>query len=179
MGIKNFFLEEVKKQPKKKKEIKKEQYSTIGGWLVFFVIILIFLSPLFILVQYSISEELTLWGFSLDIGLAIYGIIVGINLWRLKPYSVKKAKEFLLIRTGVFIIIALLILYTYGDFYYMFFDTYTFQALVFFAIWYSYLNFTKRVKNTYNPKECNPNWKIVSLVLFILAVIIILFSTFS
>lgn len=147
-----------------------KKYKHVGGWLAVLVVFL-FLAPLLVLSQYSNANEIYM-SFFIYFGLAIYGVVVGISLLRLKPYAVRKTKEFLLINLGTAIIITIFF------FSKEILSQVFLRSIVSFTVWYSYLSFASRVKNTYNLKsrEGNPNWKLVMLTLVGIAILIFLLS---
>ena len=77
---------------------KLEKLSGIGGWLLFFIITLAFITPIGIL--YYVSSDYYIIDGQFDSGLAlisigfgVWAIIVGIALWRKNPKAVVWAKK--------------------------------------------------------------------------------------
>lgn len=145
------------------------QYRGVGGWLLFLCVSLTILAPLITLIVAAtgFSDSLELYDqfpgllvtvvidSILSVGLMAFSIYAGIGLWSIRPGAVQTAKAFLWCYLGYHIIAAilpfmaglpsavneLLIEETSKD---------TFRSIIYFAIWYSYLNQSKRVKATYN-----------------------------
>lgn len=158
-----------------------EKYKSVGGWLLFLCVILTIISPLitiFNLVRSYVQIQelydvypgllnLLLIDSVLSLSLTVLSIRAGIALWKLKPEAVKTAKNYLVIFL-VYSIIAIFLPFTAGlpseANSAMIFDIIKgfIRSLIFFGIWYSYLNQSKRVKATYQfniipeqPEEIN------------------------
>lgn len=144
-----------------------EKIKGIGGWLLFFIIILVFIVPIYSLYYFWIS----FWEYSIFLGLiytlmvykiAISGwsIFIGISLWKKKPKAVVWAKEFLIVMLAVYIFLAvfgqLLPIYPFYD-YYIFFPTDILIGLIFSTGGLFYLGNSIRVKNTFKDRELNRN----------------------
>lgn len=145
-----------------------EKYKSVGGWLLFLCVIFTIISPLITIFKLvwsyvQIQElydvypglfNLLLIDSALSLFLIVLGIRAGISLWRIKPGAVKIAKNYLLIFL-VYSIIAIFLPFTAGlpseANSAMIFDVVKgfIKSLIFFGIWYSYLNQSKRVKATY------------------------------
>ena len=148
---------------------KQSEKSGVGGWLLLLCFALIIGSPLRTLYNFisayndetavlfdlypGLKNLLYIDGF-LSTVLMIFSIRAGIALWSIKQNAVKIAKNYFWIFMG-YSVIAIFLPFTAGlppevndamipevikDF---------IQALIFFGIWYSYLNVSKRVRATY------------------------------
>ena len=149
----------------------KEQSEKYGvrGWLLLLCFALTIGSPLRTLYNFITSYNETVALFDLFPGLKnlfyidgclsavlmILSIRAGIALWTIKEGAVKTAKNYLLIFLG-YSVIAIFLPFVAGlpseanDVMIPEVIKSTVQSLVFFGIWYSYLNTSKRVKATYN-----------------------------
>ena len=142
--------------------------SGVGGWLLLLCIALTIISPLrsiysFVTSYYDsailfdqypgIKNIFYIDGF-LSAILMILSIRAGSALWTIKPGAVSIAKNFLLIFLG-YSVIAIFLPFTAGlpseanSAMIIEGVKNIFQSLIFFGIWYSYLNVSKRVKATY------------------------------
>jgi hypothetical protein len=138
-------------------------YYGWGGWLAFFCIVQIFVQPL-IAIGFG-AEDASAFGIdstvdsflSLEIlglvGMCVFGIIAGIQLWRLRPGAVGVAKAYLLTALVWSILKAFL---AFGMLEGQFQDAVGAQeikgvvgTLIPFVIWFSYFNVSKRVKATF------------------------------
>lgn len=144
------------------------RYTEVGGWLLLFCIALTIISPLrtlynlvssyneleeYFTVFPSIKNLLYIDGF-LSIALMFLSVRAGIALWQMKRGAVKMGKDYLLYFLGYTLIAAMLPfmigLPTVAN------DAMVpevikgaIQSVVYFTIWYTYLNVSKRVKDTY------------------------------
>jgi hypothetical protein len=148
----------------------------VGGWLLLFCISLTILSPLITIYTFITSYGATYTLFDefpgLESILIVDGILssfvmffsirAGIALWKIAPNAVKTAKNYLLIYLG-YSAIAVFLPYMAGLPSYandeMLPETLLgiFRTLIYFGIWYSYLNVSVRVKETYISTELNPD----------------------
>ena len=146
----------------------------IGGWLVFFCIILTIISPLIVLGQmastwekarpafvvYPSLRDACMWENLGITALLIYGFVVGCLIWNGNPRGREIAKKFLLIRLFAFIGVEVIALVMMGNLPSEIlgggisgvFGS-VFQALVFFLIWWFYFKKSKRVRNTYGEEK--------------------------
>jgi len=149
-----------------KKQLKKYKY--VDGWLLLLCFALTIGSPLRTLYNLITSYNevsqffqqfpgLQNWfyidGF-LSLFLMVLSIFAGISLWSIKPGAVKKAKNYLLIFLGYTVIAAFLPFIVglpseFNDVMVPEVVNGTIQSLLYFGIWYWYLNVSKRVKATY------------------------------
>ena len=138
------------------------RYKGVRGWLLWFCIALTILMPLitsFKLVSLYIQLYpffntfppllvIFIVDFVLSIGLTVFSIYTGIALWRIRPKAVKIAMTFLWVYLGYSILISLLPLLVGLPL-----PTEVAERIVLamlsFAVWYSYLVYSKRVKATY------------------------------
>lgn len=149
----------------------KGKLKGIGGFLLLFCLSLIIFNPLFQLAYIGGYTEaskyfsklpglktLMIIDLSWGIPLIIFGIVAGIRLLQLMPNAVKIAKIFLATTVIFSGIKALYYIFYYskalpgGISYEMIRQctTGSVRTIVFCVIWYSYLNVSKRVKNTFN-----------------------------
>ncbi|MBR9683577.1 DUF2569 domain-containing protein [Candidatus Woesearchaeota archaeon] len=152
----------------------KEKIKGIEGWLLFFVIILIIIQPGFLLFDviinpsfYSYSSGIyDLFSLLLVFGLAIWSIAVGIAIWNKKRRAIIWAKEFLIVSLVISIVFTFLYfgLYTLEEQNILLVDL--FRSLISFGIWFSYLNVSKRVKNTF--KKTKIEWKRLGIVFLVM-----------
>jgi hypothetical protein len=141
----------------------------VGGWLMFFCLALTVFSPLATLYNFittydivmTLSESypsfVTIFYIDSILGTAIMvlSIRAGVALWKVAPNAVRTARNYLLIYLG-YIIISVFLPFMAG------LPTEAneamipeviagaFKSLIFFGIWFTYLNVSKRVKETYN-----------------------------
>jgi len=156
-------------------------YKTVGGWLLLLCIVLTIISPLRTIYNLGTSYSETHQYFSQFPGLSVifsidcifsavvlfYGIRAGISLWKIKPGAVKMAKDYMYIFLG-YSFIAIFLPFMAGlpsasnEAMIPIVAKSTFQSLLFFGIWFSYLNKSQRVKATYrtfafsNENDNNP-----------------------
>jgi len=151
------------KQPK--------EVKGIGGWLLFFSISLIILTPLYTLkglMDYGEATKLfnqlpefktiVVIDLVISIPLMLFSIFTGVMLLQLRKNAVKIAKIYLLVMLAYSIISAIMpfvvglpskITQTiFSDIVKDFV-----RSLGYFVIWYSYLNVSKRVKNTFTTRS--------------------------
>jgi len=139
----------------------KDKLKGIGGWLVFFIITIMIISPIYSLII-LFSEPLVSY-FDYIEGLAVIStlILVGIFLIKKKYYAVTFAKVVLFSMFLTAIIYLLL-----GDYTLI-------QSIIYSIIWFSYLSSSKRVKNTYSkikePKEGTFIWPNLAIIFSFLA----------
>jgi hypothetical protein len=159
-----------------KTEKQEEQKSLEGvkGWLLFFCISLVFITPYFTLYnKYYIREKFsplfdyytlfrTTWviGTILSVALAVFSIYTGVGLWIKRKNAVNIVKKFLVF-AAIYLIIESILPFVTALFTVGFSSTYTadtfslmiagiFRAILYFAIWYAYITNSKRVKATYH-----------------------------
>ncbi|HTW22664.1 MAG TPA: DUF2569 family protein [Candidatus Baltobacteraceae bacterium] len=130
----------------------------VGGWLFLLVAYLVFFVPIgaalvlargaagvFIAHSTKINTSPTvLLTWIGGLAMAAFGLYAGILLWKERPRAVAVAKKFLLAWLLLGTIWALLPNASIADRAWGLVDT-----LFWFAVWYSYLIFSKRVANTY------------------------------
>jgi hypothetical protein len=147
-----------------------QELKGVDGWLLFFCIGICILSPLV-----SLNNLRSEWVDAnvifphfpdylifmvmdtvLILGMIAFGIICGVFLWSIKPYAVKMAKIFLICNVG-YQLISSLLLFTAGfpidaaqDILLQMAGNFL-RSGVYFAIWFTYLVKSKRVRNTYQP----------------------------
>jgi hypothetical protein len=143
-------------------------YKGVGGWLLFFCIVLTIIGPLVgifnlasgfatcypLLERFPALILLLLVDTILSLALIAFGIVTGIMLWRVLPNARKIAKIYLWSSLG-YAVIATILPFVVG----LPQETYKamlpevigtlFKGMIFFGIWFSYLCTSKRVKATY------------------------------
>ena len=144
------------------------RYYGVKGWLLFFCLVLTVVGPLLTVVtfSYAVSEiieyfdtfpgllNMLIIDCVLSVGLMSFSVYAGIALWRIKPNAVKIAKSYLVCYL-IYAFIAAGLPFAAGlpeeanmvilgesvkD---------LFRSFIFFAIWFSYLSKSKRVRDTY------------------------------
>jgi uncharacterized membrane protein YqgA involved in biofilm formation len=138
------------------------KYESIGGWLLLLCISLTILSPLRTIYTNSLNimiissfldefdkgdQYLILFETILGIGITIYSIVAGVHLWKIKPNAVKFAKTFFLVFLGYIILIAIFSTIVKIESNYI---KNTIGNILYFTIWYLYLDKSERVKKTYS-----------------------------
>lgn len=142
----------------------------VGGWLLFFCIILTIISPLLTISQLASGwqevkpvfnkfpsiKTAMIWESIGILALGVYGFIVGCIIWNGSLKGRVIAKGFLLVRLLGFIAIEILAFAILSDLppeiiieavrYYFYA---VLREIVFFSIWWLYFQKSKRVKNTY------------------------------
>ena len=142
----------------------------VGGWLVFFCVVLTILGPLHFLAQISIAwkqfppvfaqfpnlKTAIMWEQAGLIALLIYGFIVGCMIWNGNPRGREIAKKFLLIRLFGFIGIEFITVVIMRELPSQVVASVidgvavaVFVNLISFLIWWLYFKKSKRVRNTY------------------------------
>ena len=145
-----------------------DQYKGVGGWLLFFCVSLTILSPLITIGSSIIGfnetssyftrfpglETITYIDLVLSIGLMAFSIYAGVALWSIKKDAVKIAKTYLIFFL-IYVFISSFLPFMAGlpssatnamaaqvvkD---------AFRSIVYFSIWFSFLNKSKRVMATY------------------------------
>jgi hypothetical protein len=144
------------------------KYKGVGGWLLLFCIGLTILRPLMTVFNLDSGYKqaspyfevfpglliITIIDSVLSIALIGFSIYAGIVLWEIRPNAVKIAKKYLLTLLGYSILTAFLPfmaglpseanLSMIGEI-----AKGIFMSIIYVAVWYSYLNKSKRVKATY------------------------------
>ncbi|MBT8379117.1 MAG: DUF2569 family protein [Ignavibacteria bacterium] len=156
-----------------KNDEKTDQLIGVHGWLLFFCITLIFLSPLINLVSiipylvedyyflksYPLLELVTYADILLSLALLVFGIYVGIKIWTIRPNAIKVANSFLNVLL-VYVIITSLLIFLFYSIYNIKFSTEivglignmireTVYSVLYVFIWKLYLKNSVRVKNTF------------------------------
>jgi hypothetical protein len=144
------------------------RYKAVAGWLRFFCIVLTVITPLLTLLLLAKSYNDTYKYFErfprlvvimvidslLSLSLMGYSIYAGVGLWKIRPGAVRTAKRYL-VTYLVYLAIAAVLPFTAGlpSAANMAMLGEVFKSFVrggvFFAIWYSYLTTSQRVKATY------------------------------
>lgn len=145
-----------------------QTYQSVGGWLLLLCLALTIFSPLRSVYNLATAYNETLPFFDeypglkmlfyvdglLSLILMILSVRAGIALWTIKPGAVKIAKNYLLIFLG-YSLIAIFLPFLAGlpsvanEAMIPEVAKGAIQALIYFGVWYSYLNVSKRVKATY------------------------------
>lgn len=146
-----------------------QKYKGVGGWLLFFCISLTILSPLTSLVSYTNNfnqieslfiqfpglKTVSYIDIILISCIMIFSVYAGIALWSIKKDAVKIAKTYLMTFL-VYIIISSILPFLAGlpssvnDAMITPTVTSAIRSIIYFGIWNSYLNKSKRVMATYS-----------------------------
>jgi len=137
----------------------KHELNDVGGWLLFFIITLVIISPLFnLFILFSELDFLMFTDIIEMLGFISLFILTGVFLWTKKPYAVQFAKVFLITTFIVNIVTSFLL----SDF------SFIAQSTIYFIIWILYLYNSERVKQVYgNLKEKSSGmqiWPILSII---------------
>jgi hypothetical protein len=120
----------------------------IGGWLLFFCISLVLLSPLANLARIVSLPSGNSSGAALDLSLAVFGIVVGITIWNVRPI----AFTLLWVYFGVVVFMALLGLLgsivSKGEAQASA-VTVSIRSLFYVCIWFFYFRRSERVRATF------------------------------
>lgn len=144
------------------------RYQGVGGWLLLFCLGLTIFTPLLTLVMLAVSfnsasslagqypglMRVTLADSVLSAGLCAFSIYAGVQLWKIRPNAVRTAKRYLLASLLYSFVAAALPFFaglpSMAD------DELAGQAvmtvvrgLLYYGVWYSYLERSKRVEATY------------------------------
>jgi hypothetical protein len=141
----------------------------VGGWLLLFCLGLTLIGPIIslnaIVVGYNGTSKyftqfpglLLLWAIDtlLSLGLIAFGIYAGIRLWSIRPGAVTMAKRYLMCTLGYYTVAAVLPFFVglpsvANEAMILPVIKNTLKGILTFAIWYSYLNKSKRVNATYH-----------------------------
>ena len=144
------------------------EYKGVRGWLLFFCLSLTVFSPLMTMgslgVGYSESSKyfdqfpglrvITVIDMFLSLGVVAFSIYAGAGLWGIRPGAVQMAKRYLLCFLGYHGVAAILpfmagLPSATADALIMPIAQVTLRGVIYFAVWYSYLNNSKRVKATF------------------------------
>ena len=143
---------------------KDEELNDVGGWLLFFIITLVIISPIFNLINIGSADIYTIYDI---LGIVSLFILSGIFLWMKKPYAVKFAKISLWI-TLISNILTVILLPEI-------FETGTPGLPTMFGypiVWLLYLNYSKRVNLVYGKLKEKDNgwqiWPVISIVFLFL-----------
>ena len=145
------------------------QYKGVGGWLLLLCLGLIVFGPLITLgslaAGYRESSEyfdqfpgllvIIVIDTFLSLGLMAFSVYAGIGLWRVRPGAVQMAKRFLLCFLGYLVVAAVLpfmagLPSAANEVMIVEVIKEMFRGVIYFAIWYTYLNKSKRVRDTYH-----------------------------
>lgn len=152
----------------------RQRKAHVGGWLLLFCIILTIVAPTLSIIRISLSfvnipphfwestaiKNGLIFELAACTALVVYGLSVGVIIWRGSPRGREIAQRFLIIRLVLMVAIELItgsILATGG----LKAEVMAgitegivknaVQSIVFFVIWWSYFKTSKRVANTYCP----------------------------
>jgi len=145
-----------------------QRYRGVRGWLLFFCISLTVLAPLAtiatlitvfkevsgLFTQFPGLLVITSVDIFLSMGLMSLSVYTGIGLWRVRPGAVLMAKRYLFCFLGYQAIAAILpflagLPSAANDAMFADVGKDIFRSALYFAIWYSYLNKSQRVRATY------------------------------
>lgn len=138
-----------------------QKYKGVRGWLLLFCIGLTILAPIRAMVETSSSYKMFSDYFGrvpnlqafwitltlLNVGLTIYGVVVGVNLWRVRSGAVRDAKRFLwclLAFSAGALFLPILFGVPVASIAYV-----KPAGILAFFVWFFYLKKSKRVKATY------------------------------
>ena len=150
-----------------------EMYRGVGGWLLFFIVVLVVIVPLLTLggavASYREARPyaetlptlyfVTIADALISVTLAAFGAYAGLLLWKIAPKAVETTKLYLVVRLVYAVLVAavtgLLVASTgevpaesrgavYGSL-----AISAVRTLVHVGVWYAYLNNSKRVQATY------------------------------
>ena len=144
------------------------ELNGVGGWLLFLCFSFTVLSPILSIVflvtsynevnphfdQFPGLLNITVVDGILTFGMIIFSIYAGISLWQIRPGAVNIAKKYLLAFLG-YTVLASLLPFMAGlpsevnEAMMREVATAAIRSFVYVAVWYSYLNKSKRVKATY------------------------------
>jgi hypothetical protein len=123
-------------------------YRGVRGWLLFFCVCLVVVRPavgLFTSVALAAAGELA--AAVVIFAITALGVYVGVGLWRVVPGAVERTKGFLWATLPAEVAVLFFTHQRYafdgGDL------REALSVLLFFGLWYSYLESSKRVQNTY------------------------------
>ena len=144
------------------------EYKGARGWLLLFCLSLTVFSPLMTMgslgVGYSESSKyfdqfpglrvITVIDIFLSLGIVAFSIYAGAGLWGIRPGAVQMAKRYLLCFLGYHAVAAILpfmagLPSAAADAMIMPIAQDKLRSVIYFAVWYSYLNNSKRVKATF------------------------------
>ena len=129
----------------------------VRGWMLLFCLSLIVFNPIIIAIM-MVTGFYNNLDAVLDPCMAILGIYIGVQLWKMHPNSVENAKIYLLVFFGVSVFSTFIPIYWMSHYENkLSFSIYEGMKLIgellFFSIWYAYLNRSKWVKSTYISKR--------------------------
>jgi hypothetical protein len=145
------------------------RYSGVRGWLMFFIITLVLLSPLGtcsalgqydqawkpFYTTYPLLRTIGLINLVVGFGLVCFSVYAGIKLWRIRPNAVHIAKTYLLVLAISSIVLTCLPLFAglperANTAILEALPVDVIKLLVYPTLWYFYLNNSKRVATTYS-----------------------------
>ena len=145
------------------------QYYGVRGWLLLFCMSLTIFSPLYsaytlfvsyeelspLFKTYPVLENLVTVDIYLSIGLMIFSIYAGSSLWNIKPRAVEIAKIFLKVFL-IYTIIGSIFPFMAGlpsaanEAIVFGAITVILRSIIYYAVWFTFLEKSKRVKATYD-----------------------------
>ena len=143
---------------------KEDKYKKVGGWLLIFCLSLVVVQPLMAIITMitlieGIFPSIVLKYFLIDcliqMAVTLYGVYVGIQLFKLKSNAVSVAKTYLIVSVAV-CLISVFLPYVMDVSSYLSADIMAanirgmIRSVIYFAIWTSYFNKSRRVKITFN-----------------------------
>ena len=137
-----------------------DELKGVGGWLLLFIIGMVFLVPILQILNFLIFWDSGLYSIIITSGLALLSLFIGISLWTKNRMAVAWTKEFLIVRLIIAVLFVVFILISPNLFpseEISSFGIDLFSNIVAFAIWFSYFNKSKRVANTFEKR--NFGWK--------------------
>ena len=157
----------------------------VGGWLLFFIFSSVIIRPIYTIYDLFANPQFYYYASGiLDYGsilvmfaFIVWVIFIGVSLWLKKEKAVIWAKEFLIAElvAGIFLTLYSAGYYSAEDFAILTVDL--FRGIVYFAIWFSYLSVSKRVKNTFKIRKLG--WQRVLAVCGITIAAVFVLSTIA
>jgi drug/metabolite transporter (DMT)-like permease len=123
-----------------------KQLIGVQGWLLFLCVIMAILSPLTIFLN-ALSTNIPFVA-TIQVLYSALSVMSGVLLWRSKKIGLKMAKITLFVYVGVVVLSGLA--YQHESSYMV---GLTLGAMVYPAIWFTYLTKSRRVKNTFFPEQ--------------------------
>lgn len=155
-----------------------QKYKGVKGWLLVLCLALTVFSPLVSIINLSSGYYMTSDFFPafpgvekifyldslLSLIMIILGVRAGLALWTVKPGAVKTAKTYFLILLAYSVVAAALPFMAGlpSEVNYAMLPEMVvglLQSLIFFRIWFSYLNRSKRVRATYSTENTNEEFE--------------------
>lgn len=149
----------------------------MGGWLLFFCVTLVILSPIFSLGKLEVDRQQSVGAYAQYpalltaaaieaigiIAFVLSGVVLGLRIWRRDPNGVQLARRYLQIRLFTFIGVEVIALFCLTELPRAMFNQTVGSALlvvmrevVIVGVWWLYFSKSKRVKETYSLTQTAP-----------------------